>query len=230
MVLSEDEQDEGLWGDVDSTRLMAGKEESDGESIIYDSWEGFLFPLWCAKCPPKWPNCRSTLNQLLQALDPDGATPRPTRRAVPLPVDNHDIVSLQQMAPENQRHCDQAPRDGEDDDETCTDTTAAVPYERHGRGGLPGPGRAGFAPRQHYYCFRTSTKFHGTSWTLLSRTVICWSMSRTHERHGGMNLRLIARFRATYSNDVITEQKKYQRQLTLFGLLYVLKYEPQIVT
>lgn len=147
------------------------------------------FRLWCAaKCPPKWPNCRSTLNQLLQALDPDGATPRPTRRAVPLPVDNHDIVSLQQMAPENQRHCDQAPRDGEDDDETCTDTTAAVPYEG------TGTDAAGYRVLAAQDLLRdstttasvqaqNSTAHHGRS--CLARYLLV--DVRTHERHGGKN-------------------------------------------
>ena len=163
MVLTEDEQDEGLWGDVDSIRL-ANEEESVNESIIYDSWEeavedwtpGQSFSFVVRQVPAKM--AELSLEQLLQALDPDGKLRAQADAAgMALPIEDEDIVSLQQMAQENRRRCDRAPRDGDDDDETGTDsTTAAVPYEGTDAAGYRVLAAQDLAPRQR--CFHTRTK------------------------------------------------------------------------
>ena len=78
LTLTDDEQDQGMWGDVDSIRLP-------GIATVYDSWEesvddwtpgeGFSFVV--RQVPAKM--VELSIDQLLASLDPDGSLRRETR-------------------------------------------------------------------------------------------------------------------------------------------------------
>ena len=82
MILTEDEQDQGMWGDVDSIRIYQNDENDQSASTqLYDSWEealdeggwkpGQAFDFVVRQVPAKMREL--SLDELLQALDPDGS-------------------------------------------------------------------------------------------------------------------------------------------------------------
>lgn len=113
LVLSEDEQDEGLWADVDTIRLL--DEGGDPLPTIYDSWEdaadkwtpGQAFHFVARQVPAKMREL--TMDELLQALDPDGALRQQAKEAgMRLPDD--ELASVRDLADENVRRVERAPR------------------------------------------------------------------------------------------------------------------------
>jgi len=107
----EDEEAEGLWGDVDSIRIG-----DSATAEIFDDWEdcvdewtpGETFHFVVRQVPAKM--AELSLDQLLAALDPDGSLKKEAEGAgMVLPVAD-DIVSLAQMSQENRRRVEDAPR------------------------------------------------------------------------------------------------------------------------
>ena len=115
LVLSDDEQDEGLWGDIDSIKLL----DEQGYPIpgsLYESWEdavdhwspGQGFDLVARQVPAKMKEL--SLDELLQALDPKGEL-RAQAKAAGMRLPDEDINTLKDMADENVRRTEMSPRE-----------------------------------------------------------------------------------------------------------------------
>jgi hypothetical protein len=121
-----------VWDSVDSIRIAAPSEEGHGDgnaSSLYSSWEeavmgaaerwepGMTFSFVARRVPATMRDL--TLNELLQALDPDGALRREAQASstsgggAPPPLLGDE--TLRAMASENARRCDLAPRDDSND-------------------------------------------------------------------------------------------------------------------
>jgi hypothetical protein len=117
MGLTDEEEDIGMWGDVDSIRLV---DESTGEPTgpMYDDWEaavdswtpGQSFDFVVRQVPTKMKEL--SIEELLQALDPDGALRNQANEAgmTNLLPETDDLESLQDMAGENVRRTAASPR------------------------------------------------------------------------------------------------------------------------
>jgi len=128
LVLSDDEQDEGMWGDIDSIRLL-DLETQQPMSDFYESWEDVVdqwtpgqgFNFVCRQVPAKLKEL--TLDELLQALDPDGSL-REQAKDAGMRMPDEEIASLKDMANENVRRTEMAPR------EAVTDAFAGIDNQR----------------------------------------------------------------------------------------------------
>jgi hypothetical protein len=129
MVLNDDEQDEGMWGDVDSIRLL---DDNDGRTRgdMYDSWEeavdhwtpgqGFSFVV--RQVPAKM--MELSIDQLLQALDPDGSFRKEAKeKGMKLP--DEEITSLRDMATENKYRTNAAPQEAVAESDAFAGTDSA---------------------------------------------------------------------------------------------------------
>lgn len=118
MVLTEEEEDEGMWADIDSIRLLTTKE--DGSVTVtgplYDSWQdavdvwkpGQAFHFVARQVPAKMRELE--LDELLQALDPKGEL-RAQAKEAGMALPGEDIDSLAVLASDNVRRVETAPRD-----------------------------------------------------------------------------------------------------------------------
>jgi hypothetical protein len=118
MVLQDDEQDEGMWGVVDSIQLLDENDQPIGP--MYDDWEdaaknwtpGQAFDFVVRQVPAKVREL--SLEELLQALDPDGSL-REEGKAMNMNLipTTDDLQSLEDMAGENRRRVELSPQDTE---------------------------------------------------------------------------------------------------------------------
>jgi hypothetical protein len=139
MVLQEDEEDQGMWGDVEAVRVYDSDDSalSSSATIMYDSLEeaveagwtpGQTFDFVARQVPAKVREL--SLDELVQALDPDGKlreeakslkgedAAEPDEEALLSIFDDIDINSLSDLANDVVRRTQAAPR------ETATDETA----------------------------------------------------------------------------------------------------------
>lgn len=127
MVLQEEEEDQGMWGDVEAIRLY---DEATGIAFntLYDSLEdaaknwspGQPFDFVARQVPAKIREL--SMDELLEALDPDGALREeaktlkgdegadPDEEALLSIFDDDNIMSLSDLANENVRRTEAAPR------------------------------------------------------------------------------------------------------------------------
>jgi phosphopantetheinyl transferase (holo-ACP synthase) len=128
MALQEEEEDQGMWGDVEAIRLY---DEKTGIrfSTMYDSLEeavkqwtpGQPFDFVARQVPAKIREL--SIEELVQALDPDGLLREeakglkgeegasPDEEALLSIFDNNEIASLADMANDNVRRTESAPRE-----------------------------------------------------------------------------------------------------------------------
>lgn len=136
LILNENEQDQGMWGSVDSIRLLEDDENNkDGTVVMYDDWEdcvdrwspGQDFSFVARQVPAKI--APLTLDQLLEALDPDGSLQKQAQEAgLDMPVMD-DIHSLAQLVQENRRRVhDDAPQGVTPSNADIFDGTDAAGY------------------------------------------------------------------------------------------------------
>jgi hypothetical protein len=114
MVVEEDMEDEGMWGEVDSVQLL----DESGEPVgpLYDSTEeavdrwtpGQSFNFIVRQVPAK--KRELTLEELMQALDPNGEL-REQAAAANLTLPDENINSLQDLARDVARRTEFAPRE-----------------------------------------------------------------------------------------------------------------------
>lgn len=115
LVLSDEEQDEGLWADIDSIRLLDPNQE---QGTVYDSWQevvedwtpGQAFSFVARQVQAKMKEL--SVDELLQALDPEGELRQQANEAG-MRLPDEDIKSLEQLATDNQQRSQQAPRESE---------------------------------------------------------------------------------------------------------------------
>ena len=130
LVLSSDEEDEGMWADIDSIRLL----DEDGLPIsgnLYDSWEeavdewapGRGFDFVARQVPAKMKEL--SLGELLQALDPDGEL-REQAKSAGMHLPDENINTLKEMADENIRRTEMTPREAVAE----SDAFAGIPEQR----------------------------------------------------------------------------------------------------
>jgi hypothetical protein len=116
MALLEEEEDAGMWGDIDTIRLLdektqeplPGVYESTEEAIDAGGWtpgQGFDFVV--RQVPAKIREL--SLDELLQALDPDGNL-REEAKAANWTLPDEDIRSLRDLANDNMRRSEYVPR------------------------------------------------------------------------------------------------------------------------
>lgn len=113
MALTQEEEDQGMWGDIDSIRLL----DDEGNALpgMYDSWEeavdkwtpGQGFNFVARQVPAKMREL--SLDELLQALDPKGEL-RESAKEAGMYLPDEGIHSLKDMANENTRRTEMAPR------------------------------------------------------------------------------------------------------------------------
>jgi len=116
--LKEDEEDQGMWGDVDSIFLL----DDQGNRLreMYDSWEevvdkwtpGQGFDFVARQVPAKMREL--SLDELLQALDPKGEL-RAQAKEAGMYLPDEGILSLKDMANENVRRTEMPPREASDE-------------------------------------------------------------------------------------------------------------------
>lgn len=126
MVLTEAQEDLGMWGQVDSIRLLHPTTQQplpkvyDSVEEALDDWTpGQAFDFVVRQVPARLR--AMDLSELLQALDPDGTLRKSAKDAnFTLPDEDDDdeeegqsIRSLQDLANESVRRSEQAPRDVE---------------------------------------------------------------------------------------------------------------------
>lgn len=120
LVLADEEQDEGMWADIDTIRLLA----DNGEALpgVYDSWDeavdqwtpGQGFDFVARQVPAKMREL--TIEELLQALDPDGSLRQQAKEAG-MSLPDEAMMTLRDLADENVRRTEAAPRNATTDDE-----------------------------------------------------------------------------------------------------------------
>ena len=75
----DEEQDEGMWGDIDSIRLLDADTNLPEGSVVYESWEdavdywtpGQAFHFVVRQVPARLR--KLSVEELLKAIDPDGS-------------------------------------------------------------------------------------------------------------------------------------------------------------
>lgn len=126
MVLQEEEEDQGMWGDIEAIRLYDEK-TGIAFSTLYDSLEdalknwtpGQTFDFVVRQVPAK--SKEHSTDELVQALDPDGSLREeaknlkgedysPDEEALRSIFDDNDIASLADFANENVRRTANAPK------------------------------------------------------------------------------------------------------------------------
>ena len=133
MAINDDEQDQGMWGDIDSIRLL--DDNGNPLSEMYDSWEeavdnwtpGQGFSFVARQVPAKMREL--TLDELMQALDPKGEL-RAQAKDSGMYLPDEGIFSLQDMANENTRRVEMSPQE-------ATDETRVYSGNAQKRGYLP---------------------------------------------------------------------------------------------
>lgn len=120
LALKAEEEDQGLWGDIDSIRLL------DDDNLpfpeIYDSWEdvvdewtpgqGFNFVARQVPCKMR----ELSLDELLQALDPKGEL-RASAKEAGMYLPDEGIRSLENMTNENVRRTEMTPEEAVAEDQ-----------------------------------------------------------------------------------------------------------------
>jgi len=129
MVLQEEEEDQGMWGDVEAIRLY-NVETGSAIAKMYDSLEdavkdwtpGQTFDFVGRQVPAKIREL--SVDELVQALDPDGklreeATEEstPDEEALLSIFDESEISSLSELAADNIRRTESTPRTATKEDE-----------------------------------------------------------------------------------------------------------------
>ena len=123
MALLEEEEDAGMWGDIDTIRLLdeetqeplPGVYESTEEAIDEGGWtpgQGFDFVV--RQVPAKIREL--SLDELLQALDPAGNL-REEAKAANLTLPDEEIRSLRDLANDNVRRSEYVPRGATSEEE-----------------------------------------------------------------------------------------------------------------
>lgn len=122
MVLQEEEEDQGMWGDVEAVRLY-DMDTGIAYSKLYDSLEdavqnwspGQTFDFVARQVPAKIREL--SLDELVQALDPDGKLREeageenaPDEEALLSIFDENDTRSLADMASDNIKRTESSPR------------------------------------------------------------------------------------------------------------------------
>lgn len=122
MVLQEEEEDQGMWGDVEAIRLY-DMDSGIAYSKLFDSLEdavqnwspGQKFDFVARQVPAKVREL--SVEELVEALDPDGklreeagADAAPDEEGLLSIFDESDINSLAELASDNVRRSDNAPR------------------------------------------------------------------------------------------------------------------------
>lgn len=122
MVVQDEEEDQGMWGDIDSLRLY-NMETGSVIAKIYDSLEdavkdwtpGQTFDFVARQVPAKVKEL--SLDELVQALDPNGklreeanAKSTPDEEALLSIFDESEISSLSELAADNIRRTENTPR------------------------------------------------------------------------------------------------------------------------
>jgi hypothetical protein len=115
MVLRDDEQDEGLWAYIDAVKLLDCEGERARVVSVHDGWEsavnswtpGQPFHFVARQVPAKMRELE--LDELLQALDPDGSL-RMQARSAGMRLPDDEIATLRDLADENVRRVESAPR------------------------------------------------------------------------------------------------------------------------
>mmetsp|Transcript_11161 Transcript_11161/g.25955 ORF Transcript_11161/g.25955 Transcript_11161/m.25955 type:complete len:670 (+) Transcript_11161:155-2164(+) len=129
MVLQEEEEDQGMWGDVEAIRLYDDSEKPS--SVLYDSLEeaiadwtpGQSFDFVVRQVPAKIKEL--SIEELVQALDPDGAMREEARERrgedegepdeeALLSIIDDGMASLSELANDNVRRTEEAPRGSTD--------------------------------------------------------------------------------------------------------------------
>ena len=131
IALKEDEEDQGMWGDVDSIFLL----DDEGNKLreIYDSWEevvdkwtpGQGFDFVARQVPAKMREL--SLDELLQALDPKGEL-RAQAKEAGMHLPDEGILSLKDMANENVRRTEMSPREASNEAQAYSGDTAKRGY------------------------------------------------------------------------------------------------------
>lgn len=121
LVLNEEEQDVEMWGSVDSIRLLDSQDTRKlSQTEMYDSWEdcvdqwtpGQPFHFVVRNVPAKMREL--TLDELLQALDPDGSL-RGQAKDAGMAMPDEPMNSLDALANENVRRTEMAPREASEE-------------------------------------------------------------------------------------------------------------------
>lgn len=131
LVLADDEQEEGIWADIDSIILLDDEGVPAMGGTLFDSWEdavdhwspGQGFDFVARQVPAKMREL--SLDELLQALDPDGSM-RQQAKAAGMRLPDDGITCLKDMANDNVRRVEMAPR------QTVTESEAyaGIPEQR----------------------------------------------------------------------------------------------------
>eukprot|EP00980_Cylindrotheca_fusiformis_P001433 scaffold345_cov134-Cylindrotheca_fusiformis.AAC.44 len=122
MVLQEEEEDQGMWGDVEAVRLydletdVAYSKLFDSLDDAVQSWTpGQKFDFVARQVPAKVREL--SVEELVQALDPDGKlrdeagqNSTPDEEALLSIFDESDINSLAELVSDNKRRSESAPR------------------------------------------------------------------------------------------------------------------------
>jgi hypothetical protein len=131
LALQEEEQDQGIWGGIDSIRILDEQDMPMAEHF-YDSWEeavdhwspGQAFHFVARQVPAKMREL--SMDELLQALDPKGEL-RSSAKEAGMYLPDEGIRTLADMANENTRRTEMAPREASD-----VDTVFAGTSEKRG--------------------------------------------------------------------------------------------------
>jgi len=124
IALLEDEEDEGMWGDLDSIRLLDETTQEPVPGAVYESTEeaidvggwkpGQGFDFVVRQVPAKMREL--SLDELLQALDPDG-TLRQEAQEKNMTLPDEDLRSLGDLANDSVRRTGNSPRGATNEEE-----------------------------------------------------------------------------------------------------------------
>jgi hypothetical protein len=156
IALQEDELDEGMWGDIDSIRLLDKESgqvavpgiiyESTEDAIDLGKWEpGQGFDFVVRQVPAKIREL--SLEELMQALDPDGLM-REEAKANNMTLPNEDIQSLADLANDGVRRTENAPRGATTEDQAYAGNPNKRGYKPIAIGDLLASGTQGGSENQ----------------------------------------------------------------------------------